>query len=239
MQRNGEVNVLRRLPVFSPGTVFDVGANRGDWTDAAVQSLDLATVHAFEIAPSMARCLKTRFSGTSRVIVNAFGLADRPGDREIDFSEEGDSSGTTMLVDGARVHAQDRATRQTVHVDTGDDYCARNGIEYIDFIKLDVEGAEPFVLAGFKRMLNERRIALVQFEYNSLSIGSRTLLRDYYKLFEGYGFVVGKLWPRGASFGPYDFREENFRGPNYLALHESRTHWRHALEYRPPSHGHA
>lgn len=232
MVRNGEVGVLKALGSLELPTLFDVGANRGEWTAAALAQTTSPRVHAFEIDATVAARLAARFAENERVHVNALGLSDAAGTVPIDFSPHGGNTGTTMVTD--RLVATTRPLeRRSARVETGDEYCLRHGIDKIDFVKVDVEGAERKVFAGFSRMLREGRISLIQFEYNSTSINCRNLLVDYFRFFEGYGYAVGKLWARGVSFGPYDYREEDFTGPNYVAVHQSCPELRRALEYHP------
>ena len=232
MDRNGEFRLLELLRPFNPQVLFDVGANRGEWTEAAHRLLNPRSIHAFEIAPSMAAELRARFQGEPDVVVNDFGLSDVAENVEIDFYLDGAHTGTTMLTSD-HVHDSSPKLRQNARVERGDDYCLRQGIESIDLLKIDVEGVEPKTLGGFTGLFERGKIGVVQFEYNSINITSRHLLRDFYQFFERYGFAVGKLWAHGVSFGPYDFKEENFRGPNYVALHESRSAMKQALTYLP------
>jgi len=232
MDRNGEFRLLELLRPFNPQVLFDVGANRGEWTEAARRLLGPRSIHAFEIAPSMAADLRVHFRDAPEVVINDFGLSDAAANVEIDFYLDGAHTGTTMLTQD-HVHDKSPRLRQQARVERGDVYCERCGIETIDVLKVDVEGVEPRTLAGFARLFEHGKIGLVQFEYNSINITSRHLLRDFYQFFEGYGFEVGKLWAQGVSFGPYDFTEENFRGPNYVALHKSRAAMKQALAYSP------
>jgi hypothetical protein len=57
----------------------------------------------------------------------------------------------------------------------------------------------------------------VQFEYSRINIYTKFLLRDFYQLFEGYGYVVGKLFPDHVDVRPYAMNDEDFMGPNYIA----------------------
>ena len=108
----------------------------------------------------------------------------------------------------------------------GDDFCCENGIEHIDFLKMDVEGAEFKVLAGLDRMLSDQRVDIIQFEYGLKSVVTRFLLKDYYELFTSRGYVVGKLYPNGVYFKDYHVTDEDFMGPNYVAvLNRARTFW--------------
>jgi len=51
-----------------------------------------------------------------------------------------------------------------VETDTLDNFCLRNNISEIDWLKIDVEAFEKNVLVGSKRMLSEGRILAGQFE---------------------------------------------------------------------------
>jgi FkbM family methyltransferase len=99
----------------------------------------------------------------------------------------------------------------------GDDFLVREGIRGVDFLKLDVEGAEHLVLQGLESELREQRVRFVQFEYGRVNILTHFLLRDFYQFFAGYGYVVGKIYPDYVEFGDYDLSDEDFLGPNYLA----------------------
>jgi len=43
--------------------------------------------------------------------------------------------------------------------------------------------------------------------------------------------TIGKLYPHGVAFKEYDFTEENFRGPNYVAVHSARDDLVEMLRY--------
>jgi hypothetical protein len=99
----------------------------------------------------------------------------------------------------------------------GSKYCAEHGIATIDALKIDVEGAERAVLEGFEPMITERRIRLIQFEYNRGSILSNFLLKNAFDFFTPRGYRLGKLTPGGVAFHEYRFADEDFIGPNYVA----------------------
>ena len=96
----------------------------------------------------------------------------------------------------------------------------KHGITHVDFLKLDVEGAENRVLQGFANALQDRLIDVIQFEYGRANIISKFLLYDFYVLFQKYGYKVGKIYPNYVDFREYSSDDENFLGPNYLAVRE-------------------
>lgn len=208
LDTNGEAWLIRRVADLGVGRCwFDVGANVGDWSKRAAATG--VTVHAFEIVPSTARQL--RAAVPDGVVVNEVGLLDQPGTVKVnhypDFSA---GSGITDYPHGD-------AQVVECEVTTGDAYCEAHGIDRIGFLKIDVEGVEHRVLAGFDRMLAEARIEVIQFEYGQTSIHTRFLLADFYDLLVPHGYRIGKLHPTWVDFRGYDYGQEDFTGPNYVA----------------------
>ena len=215
---NGEERVLARIAYAGCTCVFDVGANVGEWSLRARRLAPAATVHAFEIVPDTAAFLARATAGDSRIRTNACGLAREEGEIEVryypTFSEV---SGVTAAIDLP-------FEVRLCNVTTGDAYCDRREIERIDFLKLDVEGAEDSVLYGFEGMFAAGAVDAVQFEYGLPNIESHFLLRDFHAFFGEYGFVVGKIYPNHVDFRPYDSSlDEDFRGPNYVAVRSERA----------------
>ena len=71
LRLNGEERMLRALAQhLAEPTIFDVGANVGEWTGLALHHLPRATVHAFEISPPTAARLHASYQGDSRIKVN-------------------------------------------------------------------------------------------------------------------------------------------------------------------------
>lgn len=235
---NGEEALLRRLAPFAPEVVMDVGANVGDWSLAAVQCLPGAQVHAFEISDDTAKQLRVNVAGCGgRVVVNACGLSDREGDAAI-YALSGDSTATSTVRDATAANlavrdGEHRISEMRARVTTGDAYMEERGIERVDVLKIDVEGAEPAVLRGFERAFADGRITLVQFEYGLGSLVTRFLLADFAHFFSERGYVTGKLLPDGVAFKPYEIADEDFVGPNYVACLETRRDIVEALRCAP------
>ncbi|WP_198375361.1 FkbM family methyltransferase [Neoroseomonas rubea] len=226
MARNGEVGLLRRLAPLRPRLVFDVGANRGEWSRAALEAFPEAALHAFEIAPPTAAALAGFLGAHPRCTILPYGLGEAEGRIALEFRPGLDVL-TTRLLD-AGIHAAP-AERIEGRIRRGDAHCAEYGIDAIDLLKIDVEGGEPEVLDGFGAMLAEGRIGVIQFEYGMANITSRVLLRDFHARLGAAGYEVGKLYPHGVAFAPWRPEAEDFRGPNHVAVHRSRPDWRAAL----------
>lgn len=231
---NGEEALLRRLARFRPRVLLDVGANVGEWSCAAARHLPEVTVHAFEIAPATAEMLRRAVPAS--VIVNGVGLGERVGDVMIYASSENHAA-TSTLREAIGIWAESHGIRTIDEIKakilTGDLYMRDQGLQRIDLLKIDVEGAEFSVLRGFSDTFARGAIDLVQFEYGRINLATRNFLADFYEFFTGHGFVVGKLYPEGVAFTPYDIEDEDFAGPNFVACRTARADIIEALRCPP------
>lgn len=216
-ETNGERFVLQALARHDFRTIFDVGANVGDWARIAHSLFPNATIHSFEILEPTYQALCSNTRGLTRIRANACGLLDREGEIALN-AFEGVSTITT-ITDYPHEFARKTASGRVI---TGDGYVREHGIERIDFLKLDVEGAENLALAGLEQTIGAGKVSVVQFEYGQVSILTKFLLRDFYAFFERHGYRLGKIYPDYIEFRPYEFRHEDFRGSNYLAIREDR-----------------
>ena len=217
---NGELTLLKCfLGRHTLLTVFDVGANVGDWARLALSINPDIQLHCFEPSRFTFERLKSSHwpEGCS---LNNFGLGSKSEERVLYIFEPG--SGMNSL--HQRHGLEDRGWKpnsrsEVVLLRTLDEYCAEKGIDHIDFVKVDVEGHELEVLRGARRTLGESAISAVQFEYGGCNIDSRALLLDLFAFWADYGYCVFKLFPDGPRLiEPYSQRLENFQYANYLAL---------------------
>ena len=105
----------------------------------------------------------------------------------------------------------------------GGDYVQEKGIETIDFLKIDTEGSENLVLEGFIDILKKGEVKVIQFEYGYINIISKFLLYDFYQFFNELRYTIGKVYPKRVEFKEYNLKDENFLGPNYVAVKSSET----------------
>ncbi|MFK7731534.1 MAG: FkbM family methyltransferase [Pseudomonadales bacterium] len=202
---------------FDFKTLFDVGCNVGDWSLMAAEHFSKAHIHTFELSNVTYEVLANTLSD-ERFINNNCGLSDAEG--TIHYKDYGPESKFNTLLGNATYHDDQIAvTEREGRVRTGNAYCAEHGIQNIDFLKVDVEGAEHMVLNGFSELLSRQAIRAVQFEYGYTNGDAHFLMRDFYQLFEGFGYQVGKIHRDGVQFQPWSYPLNNFKsGPNFLAV---------------------
>jgi len=214
MCANGETNVLRRLAGADFRTAFDVGAHVGNWSIEALTCWPRSSVHAFEVAPPTFDRLKHQVDAaglSSRVTLNCQGLSDATGSREMYYFPDHPH----LTSDVARHPHPSRPF--LANLVSGDEYLEQHGIAAVDFMKIDVEGAEHLVLRGLRRSLDASRIDCLQFEYGAFSVQTRILLADYYAMLASR-YWVGKIFPTHVEFRDYDWTMESFRFANFLCV---------------------
>jgi FkbM family methyltransferase len=210
--RNGERWLLAALSGERIRIVVDVGANVGTWSLMAAKAIPDSTIYALEVVPDTAAALQARVGNHDRIKCFNLGLAAHTGTLSLRYHSAASTHAT--FTDYPHKWTGERIECPVMR---GDEFFAQEGIAEVDFLKLDVEGAEHLVLQGLEDRLREQRVRFVQFEYGRVNILTHFLLRDFYELFATYGYVVGKIYPDYVDFRDYDLSDEDFLGPNYLA----------------------
>lgn len=224
-QSNGEnriLDLIASLPeVAGYDSVVDVGANRGDWTAAAIERLEVRGVRRFfcvEPIPTFARIIGDRFRNTGGVEVIERVLSDRSGGTAEIFEAGG---GGRMYRD---YRGGDAETAQTtkkivshqVSIATGDEVFGALGIKPC-LLKIDCDGHDLHVLRGFTRTLRDKR-PLVQFEYSDFWIGAGSRLGEACALLADAGYNTYKVFPDRLVRFRFNGLFETFGYQNIVAV---------------------
>lgn len=216
---NGELTVLRKLAAFDPQVIFDGGANIGEYSRRASDMVKGCRIYSFEPVKSTFHLLVSNLKEYNNIVPVNKGLYQENCVRTINlFSSHTHSS--LYDIQGLSYHSVDTAEIELVR---GDDFMEQQGIESIDLLKLDLEGAEYDALLGFENALKKGKIRMVQFEFGYINITTKKLLVDFYRFFESLDYAVGKVFPKTVEFRKYEFKYEDFLGPNYVAVKRSET----------------
>lgn len=227
LQSNGELNVLKKLSRFNPTTIFDVGANIGDYATLAIENCKQARIYCFEPVSNTFAMLQENLKGnsTERVQLTKAGFYKERKNLLINIYP-GHAHASLHPVRGINYNVEGQ---EEIELITGDDFIHSHQLSKIDLIKLDIEGSEMDALLGLNRAFSEKKVRMVQFEYGYINITTKNLLADYYDFFKSHGYIVGKIYPKKVEFRDYSFHHEDFIGPNYLAVHQSDTNLIKAL----------
>lgn len=167
------------------GDVFvDIGANSGYFSVLASALVgSTGRVVAFEPNPAVRRRLEQnidRNGGRDRVRVESCALSDRTADHVRLYVPEHDGFATLVPDQTHAASYLSGARSIDVRTVTFDDWYAESGLGRIAMMKIDVEGAEPQVLAGMAQTLASGCIARVILETAWDGDAHRQLVRDGY-----------------------------------------------------------
>ncbi|MGA2263185.1 MAG: FkbM family methyltransferase [Acidobacteriota bacterium] len=173
---------------LKPGSVVvDAGANIGFFSLAVLGKSEGATVHGFEPSPG---------SMDFQIHDTSYGAYD--GFRDTGYAGVGES----------------RTIK--VPVTTLDIYAKQVGLDRLDLLKIDVEGAELFVLRGAREVLSSLH-PTVLFEVGHQNLRPFGILpSDLYKFFEDVGYRVMSLNQRALS--EVDFGHASIAEHEFIAL---------------------
>ena len=215
-----EVRAIKKLLVQSgrpePRVIFDVGANLGNWTQAALPLFPDATFYLFEPATANVEILKNKFAGHP-IRISPVALSDQDGTATL-FSD-GEGSPLASLhqrrLEYMGIHHEPTHEVRTMSIDQ---FMKTEGLDRIDILKIDVEGHELAVLKGAADWLG--KIGVIQFEFGGTQIDARIFFRDFWFLlspqFRLYRLARFHLHPIPA----YSESDECFLISNFVAVNK-------------------
>ncbi len=207
---------VRRIHRPQP-VIFDIGANVGNWSGTLLKAIPSARVYMFE--PSIDCRAEIQRRNLSGVMIFPCALGEAPG--QAAYYTSGPTDGSASLYvrgDTPFQHLTYRPT--TVQVSTIDQILATENIDFVDFMKMDIEGHELFALRGARQSLSSKKIGALSFEFGCSNVNSRTFFRDVWDLLTEAGFSIWRATPSGKDILVSDYYEdlEYFRGAtNYVA----------------------
>ncbi|QIR39573.1 FkbM family methyltransferase [Tolypothrix sp. PCC 7910] len=205
-------NIYRQYPV-----VFDVGANVGLWSSQILKYQPHAQLFQFEPSETCILEIQKLNLPNSTLIPCAIGKME--GITYLYSSSQTDGSASLYQRKDGRFKDY-KYQKYSVSITTIDKVIADYSIEFVDFMKMDIEGHEMEALLGASQSLNENKIGAISFEFGSGNINSRTFFRDFWHLLQEKGFEIYRITPGGKLLEIQDYYEdlEYFRGvSNYIA----------------------
>jgi FkbM family methyltransferase len=213
-----EVSAALSLTYRPEPVIFDVGANVGKWSARLCAAKPAAKVFIFEPSPACLERIADRPLLQNSIIIPA-AVGAQPGKALLHFSQPTDGSASLHLREDS--FFEDRTYSQIeVDVVTIDGVIKDQQLEFVDFLKMDIEGHELFALLGAKTALAEKRIGALLFEFGSGNINSQTFFRQFWNLLTASGFRIWRITPGGKLLAVDEYYEdlEYFRGvSNYVA----------------------
>lgn len=217
---SGEHYVLNKyIKNLNKPVIIDVGAHIGDSAILMKSINPNSKIYSFEPNPSTYIKL---YKNAHKYNFYSYNLA--LGDKEVSASlydtSNGNSSPFASVYKSVveSVH-HTKANEYKIKITTLDKFYRNNlNGQSIDLLKIDVEGYEYKVILGATNTIKNKKVDLIQFEFNIMNRHSRTFFLDFQELLKDYSFY--RLLPNGLLAINYDslLHSEIFMFQNILAI---------------------
>lgn len=179
-----EISLLRKF--IKPGdTVLDVGANIGFYAEILSAIVgDTGAVHAFEPDPVSLQHLRTSCANRRNVVINGTAVGNTVGELTLFTTPIG-------KLDNRSYPMADFETCVMVPTTTIDRYM--NGRK-VDFLKIDIQGAEFFALQGMTETLDANPDVMILTEFwPSGLLDAGTSVEEFQDFLREKGFLVYRV----------------------------------------------
>ena len=182
-----EVLLFMGTKISPESIVLDIGANIGH--HSLFFSTKAKEVHAFEPSPQYHDRFESlmKENGITNVFLHRTGLGEIKKNA-IYYASTGDTQGVGSFVEG---HWPTNEEMGTLTIEKGDDVVSSLGLSRVDFIKIDVERYEQFVLQGLQETLKKFRPVII-LEYSKQDFGSVETFRSLTAGYEPYELKINK-----------------------------------------------
>lgn len=182
--------IARELVDFGD-TCLDIGANYGWYTTLFASVVKgQGQVHSFEPVPVTFAELKRNhelMGSPANVKINNVALGDEPGTITMNFFEGEPTGHASIATKGATPSDSFECPMITL-----DSYLAENKIGKVDFVKVDIEGAELMMLKGATRLFTGEKLPIILMEMALAQSAN-------------FGYVPNDLIQFIAEHGDHDF----------------------------------
>ncbi|MEX1190559.1 MAG: FkbM family methyltransferase [Brumimicrobium sp.] len=193
--------------------VFDVGANIGAVSSDFTTEFPNVKVYSFEPIESTFDLLKRNLAHLKNIKTFQIAFGEQQEKIEIELNPESYSPQNSLLNKANNTSEK----TEVIDVRTIDVFVKENGIDIIDFLKIDTEGYEEKVLRGAEKTISSGKIKMIYLEVGfSYKNKNNSNFLSLYKTLEEFGY---------SFFGLYEISQVGFSSNlhygNVLFIHSS------------------
>ena len=176
-------DIYNNLNLQNP-IIFDVGAHEGESVLRFQNIFSKSQIYSFEPQKiQYEKIINYKFLDSK---VYNIALSNKEGSAEF-FITAKTSNSSLLDINSTSYKAKNAAEKRgldpenfvqekvIVKTERGDDFCEKNNIKKIDILKIDTQGNNSLVIEGFKKMIDEKRIDVIETE---------VVLGNFYKNYE-------------------------------------------------------
>jgi FkbM family methyltransferase len=163
-QDDGDKTLRLNYPLNENSIVFDIGGYEGKFADEIFKKYQ-STVYIFEPVSKFYDAICKRFEGNPKIKVFNFGLSNQ--DNEILIS---------LCDDASSIHTQG-INKEKIQLKSINDFIVKNNIQYINLMKINIEGGEYQILPALIDLSFIKNIENLQVQFHTF-IPNATEMRN-------------------------------------------------------------
>lgn len=192
--------------------IFDIGANRGNYTDFVLSLFPNAKMLLIEPNDMWVGELSKKYFGNTDIqIWNT--LVGKNTDDTMFYYFTNNNDQLSSIYE--RPVFSDLPMKKVFKNCTTIDSIIEQGIDFVDFIKVDTEGAEFDVLKGAAKSLSGKKIKFIQIEYGGTYPDAGITMKEVIEFVKCFGYWVYSYDKKFTKLDPKTFIED-FHYDNYL-----------------------
>lgn len=163
-------------------TILEIGCHDGENTSWFIDAFHSPTLHCFEPDPRVLEKFKAKYGNISSLHLHPYALGAESG--KMLFYQSSGIDGTDWDASGSLLPPKNHLLEHphvkfnnviNVDVRTLDSVCEELLIDSIDFIWMDVQGAEGLVISGGRSAFNRARFIFTEYNNNEMYEGQPTM----------------------------------------------------------------
>ena len=221
MSVENEVKTLKKLLKENVNVIFDIGSNRGIYTDELLKYYPKASYFLFEPLKEPYQYLVSKYKNNPNIKIYNNAVSDINSKSIIYYDKKGTGAASLVKrkldhfgIEFDKVEEVDLISLNTLFKDE-----FNNSSFKVNICKIDIEGHEITVLNSLKN--NFEKFGLIQFEIGGCNIDSRTFFQDFWYLLKN-NFDIYRVGPSGPILiNEYRELDEVFVMTNYIAVNKN------------------
>lgn len=151
--------IVKAIPLKDCKVIFDLGANCGHFSVFASEKYPYAKIYAFEPSPYLEKTMLKNINQRN-IVLDKTAIAEKEG--EMEFYIHKDSQQANSLIKENVTFYTDKVEAVKVKTQTLDKIAEQYGVNEIDVMKIDCQGAESMILRGATHILTKTRCLILE-----------------------------------------------------------------------------
>lgn len=127
-------------------------------------------------------------------------VSDKKGETNFYIDKKNENSSTNSMFDMNKIGYESNVIKKIkLNCNTLDSISKNLRIKKIDYLKIDIEGAEFKALKGAKILLEKNLIENIHLEYGHAAMADRVYIKDIHDYLKNYGFKMYLIKPNNIE----------------------------------------